>query len=166
MKGQPQTVMPREGRFVQVKIGNAADCRRAISADIAKRAYEIYERQGRRRGRDQENWRLAESEILQPLCCGILESKDKFVVSLVCSAAGAKDIREVEVVVEPHRLILVAKKRSDSEPGKGACVYRVVPLKEEFDPSSVKLRQNGSLLDIEIYKMGVSKEAAAARRAA
>jgi hypothetical protein len=56
MKGQPETVMPREGHFVRAKIGNAADCRRAISAAIAKRAYEIYERQGRRRGRDQENW--------------------------------------------------------------------------------------------------------------
>jgi hypothetical protein len=83
-----------------------------------------------------------------------------------CSAVGAKDIREIEAVVEPHRLILVGKKRSDSEPGKDANVYRVLPLKEEFDPSSMKLRQRGLLLEIEIHKSGMSKASAATKKAA
>lgn len=166
MKGQLETVVPTNDHFVVAKIGNAADWRKSISAAIAKRAYEIYQSQGRRPGRDQENWRLAESEVLQPLCCGILQSKDEIMVSLFCSAVGAKDIREIEAVVEPHRLILVGKKRSDSEPGKDANVYRVLPLKEEFDPSSVKLRQRGPLLEIEIHKSGMSKASAAMKKAA
>jgi hypothetical protein len=157
MKGQLETVVPRKDQFAIAKIGNAADCCKNISAAIAKRAYEIYQSQGRRLGRDQENWRLAESEVLQPLCCGILKSKDEVNISLFCFALGAKDIQEVEAVVEPHRLILMGKRRSDSEPGKDANVYRVLPLKEEFDPSSVKLRQRGSLLEIDIHKSGMNK---------
>ena len=128
MKGQLEMVALRKEQFAIAKIGNAADCRKGISAAIAKRAYEIYQSQGRRLGRDEENWHLAESEILQPLCCGILQSKDKVIVSLFCTEMGAKDIRDIEAVVEPHRLILVGKKRSDSEPGKDANVYRVLPF--------------------------------------
>ena len=157
MKGQLEMVAPRKDHSVIAKIGNTADCLKSISAAIATRAYEIYQDQGRRLGRDEGNWRLAESEVLQPLCCGILQSKDEIMVSLFCSGMGAKDIRDIEVVVEPHRLILMGKKRSDSEPGKDANVYRVLPLKEEFNPSSVKLWQRGSLLEIEIHKSGISK---------
>jgi Protein of unknown function (DUF2934) len=166
MRSQPEAVALGKDHLIDAKIGNTVECRRAISATIAKRAYEIYERQGRRRGRDQENWRLAEAEILQPLNCGILESKDEFIVSLFCSAVGTKDNRELEIVVEPHRLILVGKKQSGSESREDACVYRVLPLKQECDPSSVKLRRNGSLLEIAINKMGISKRANAIQRAA
>jgi hypothetical protein len=60
----------------------------------------------------------------------------------------------------------VGKNPSDSEPGKDAGVYRVLPLNEEFDPSSVKLRQRGSLLEIEIHKSGMSKADAAMKKAA
>jgi hypothetical protein len=34
---------------------------------------------------------------------------------------------------------------------------RVLPLKDEFDPSSVKLLQNGSYVEIEIRKSRVGK---------
>jgi Protein of unknown function (DUF2934) len=166
MKDQPQTVVPKENNFPDAIIGNAADYRRAILATIAKRAYEIYECQGHRRGHNQENWYLAESEILQPLFCGILESKDKSIVSLFSSALDAKDTREIEVVAEPHRLILIGKKQPDSQSEKQGYIYRVLPLKEEFDPSSLKLRQNGPLLDIEIHKVGVSEKATGVLKAA
>jgi hypothetical protein len=85
---------------------------------------------------------------------------------LSCSALGAKNLEEIEACVEPHRLILVGKKGPGSGSAKDASVYRVLPLSEEFDPSSVKLRQNGSLLEIEIRKSGVSKNSTAEKRAA
>jgi hypothetical protein len=101
MEGPLEKVVPNKEQFVVAKIGDAADCRKSISAATAKRAYQIYQSQGRRPGRDQENWRLAENGVLQPLCCGILQSKDEVMILLFCSAMGAKDIREIEVVVEP-----------------------------------------------------------------
>lgn len=166
MNGQSESIVPVKDHFVAAKIGNAADCRKRISKAIAKRAYELYECRGRGPGGEQEDWRLAESEVLRPLSCEIRESEDEDMVSLFCSPLGAKDAREIEAIVEPHRLILMGKKRSESEPGKDANVYRVLPLKEEFDPFSVKLRRRGSLLEIEIHTVGVSKNSTAATRAA
>jgi|SRR5271156_1875640 len=157
MKGQRAAAQRAKDDSVLVKIGNAADWSKKIRAIIAKRAYEIYQSQGRRPGHDQENWRRAEGEILQPLSCGILQSKNEVLVSSSCSAIGANSLGEIEAVVEPHRLILVGKKRSDSERRKEANVYRVLPLKEEFDPSSATLRQRGSLLEIEIHKAGAGQ---------
>ncbi|MGA8022218.1 MAG: Hsp20/alpha crystallin family protein [Candidatus Acidiferrales bacterium] len=154
MKGQREAVPHAKDHSVLAKIGNAADCRKSIRATIAKRAFEIYQRQGSHPGHDRQNWRRAESEILQPLSCGILQSKNEVIVSSFCSAMGAKNLHGIEAVVEPHRLILVGKKRPGCEPGQDANVYRVLPLTEEFDPSSVKLRQRGSLLEIELHKIG------------
>jgi hypothetical protein len=166
MKDRPETAKSWEKHIAKVKFGNTEDCLKTVSAAIAKRAYEIYERQGRRPGCDRENWLLAEREILPPLCCGILESKDEVIVSLSCSALGAKDLEEIEACVEPHRLILVGKKGPGSGSAKDASVYRVLHLAEEFDPSSAKVRQQGSLLDIEIRKSGVNKNSTASKRAA
>ena len=162
MKDQPETAVPNTGHIVAAKIGNAAECHKAISAAVAKRAFEIYQRQGRRPGRDQENWRAAEREILPPLTCGILKSKDNVVVEFSSSMLGAEDIEKIEVCVEPYRLILVGKRGPDSKSGDGIDVYRVISFKEECDPNSAKLRQRGSLLEIEIRKSGVRKKSAAA----
>ena len=93
MRGQREAVQHANDHSVLAKIGNAADCRKSIRATIAKRAYEIYQRQGSRPGHDQQNWRCAESEILQPLTCGILQSKNEVIVSSFCSAMGAKNLQ-------------------------------------------------------------------------
>ncbi|MGB0037080.1 MAG: Hsp20/alpha crystallin family protein [Candidatus Acidiferrales bacterium] len=100
--------------------------------------------------------RLAENEILQPICCGLLESKDEVAVSIFSSELGPKDIEEIEVCVEPHRLILAGKKSTNFGSAQAAPAYRVLPLKDEFDPSSAKLtlKKHGSLLEIKIHKAG------------
>jgi Protein of unknown function (DUF2934) len=145
----------REGHLVKAKIGNAADCRKAISDAIERRAYEIYQHQGCRPGQDRHHWRLAESEIVQPLSCGVSESSDDINISAFSSVLGTKDIDEIEVCVEPHYLMLVGKKQSVFGEDVGA--VRVLPLKDEFDPSSVKLRQNGPCVESEIRRSRVGK---------
>jgi hypothetical protein len=166
MKDQQKTANHRGRRTANVKIGNTAARLKEISAAIAKRAYEIYERQGRRSGCDRENWLLAEREILQPLCCGVLESEDRIIISLFCSALGTDEVEEIELCIEPHRLIIAGKKGPSAVLDKDDRVYRVLPLAEEFDLSSVKLRQHGPQLEIEIRKSKVSKNSTVAERAA
>ena len=154
---------PREKHPMNVTIREAADCLTEISTAIAKRAYEI------RPGgcaRDGENWRLAESEVLQPLSCGVLKSGDKVEISLFRSALGTNGVDEVEVCVEPHRLIIAGKKRSSSELEQSAVIYRVLSLLDEIDPSSVRLRQQGPLVEIEMRKPDPAKVCTIANRAA
>ncbi|MGC2737854.1 MAG: DUF2934 domain-containing protein [Candidatus Acidiferrales bacterium] len=147
---------------VHVEIANAADYRKAISAAVKKRAYEIYQRHGSRPGQDQENWHQAECEILVPLTCGILRSEDGYVVELHLGALAALNLEKIVVCVEPHRLLVVGKKRLAAPSGEDPYVYRFHALKNECDPNSPKLRQHGALLEIELRKAGASKKSAAA----
>jgi hypothetical protein len=154
------------GHVVHVEIGNAADYREAISAAVKKRAYEIYQRHGSRAGHDQENWHQAECEILLPLTCGILRSEDGVVVELHLGALAALNLEKIVVCAEPHRLLLVGKRRLAAHSGEDPYVYRLHTLKNECDPNSVKLRQHGALLEIEMRRAGESKKSAAAGVAA
>jgi hypothetical protein len=140
-----------EKPLVKVRIGNAAKCRKAISEAIAKRAYEIYQNQGCRTGQDRDNWRVAESELVRPLSCLVLKSNDEANISVFSSVLGSKDIDEIEACIEPHSLILVGRN------GEEVVAVRMLPLRDEFDPSSVKLRQNGSYAEIQICKTRVDK---------
>lgn len=74
MTNKPLTAESGEAPATNVRIGDATECRKAISNAVAKRAYEIYERSRRQPGCDRKNWSLAESEILKPLSCGVLKS--------------------------------------------------------------------------------------------
>ncbi|HLJ40647.1 MAG TPA: DUF2934 domain-containing protein [Candidatus Acidoferrales bacterium] len=162
MTNKPLAAESRKARAANVRIGDATECRKAISDAVAKRAYEIYERSGRQAGCDCKNWSLAESEILKPLSCGVLKLEDGVNVSICRSSLSAGDI---EVCVEPHRLIVIPHKDSDSiiEP---AATYRVLSLADEVEPSSVKLRAHGRLLEIKLSKAGASKQALLAKAAA
>jgi hypothetical protein len=155
MKIPPTSTMHDEEHWVKAKIGNTANCRKAISEAIAKRAFEIYQHQGCRPGQDRYNWRLAENELVQALPCGVLVSNDEITVSVFSSVFIAKDIDEIEACVEPHNLILIGKKRLVSGEDVGA--VRILPLKDEFDPTSAKLRQKGPYFEIEIHKSQASK---------
>jgi hypothetical protein len=146
MKIQPNVTTRREGHLVKARIGNAAECRKAISEAIAKRAYEIYQEKGCRPGQDRDNWRVAESELVQPLSCMVLKSNNGLVISVFSSVLGSKDVDEVEACIEPHTLIFVGKN------GEEVAAVRMLPLEGEFDPSSLKLRQNGPYVEIEVCK--------------
>ncbi len=150
MKIQPNATIRDEGHLVKARIGNAVNCRRAISDALAKRAYEIYQNQGCRPGQDRHNWRVAESELVQALLCGVLKSRNEIIISVFSSVFISKDIDEIEACVEPHYLMLVGKKSSGS--GEDIRALRVLPLKDEVDQSSVKLRQNRSYVEIEMCK--------------
>jgi len=82
-------------------------------------------------------------------------SNDEITVSVFSSVFIAKDIDEIEACVEPHSLILIGKKRSVSREDVGA--VRILPLKDEFDPTSAKLRQKGPYFEIEIHKSQANK---------
>jgi len=53
------------GTTVAAKVGRAPtlEARRPTEAEVALRAYEIYEREGRPVGRHLEHWRCAQAEL-------------------------------------------------------------------------------------------------------
>ena len=158
-----QSAKPNKRREVRVRIGDPRECVNAVSSAIAREVNKEFRARQCPTLEEDKAWQLAETKALRPLCCGILESSDGAVISTFCSTLGAKDLEEIEVYVEPHRLILAAK---NAEGAGSATAYRVLPFAEEVDPLSVKaaLKQNGALLEIKLRK--AAKEPLVQRRAA
>jgi hypothetical protein len=132
---------------LHVKIGNREECWKTLAALIQKRACAIYQRRAETADEGAELWKLAESQIERPLCCGILKLTGGWLVSLNAGELGTTD---VEVCAEPHRLVLLGRNPTIAGTGITDPVVRVLSLPDEIDPASMKLRQVGPILDIEL----------------
>jgi HSP20 family protein len=79
---------------------------------IAKRAYEIFESQGRAKGRDLDNWLQAEAELFRPMPIDIKVSPEGLIVR--AEVAGFTP-RELEIALEPRRLTIVGKRHTQTK---------------------------------------------------
>lgn len=116
---------------------------REIQNSISRRAFEIFEANGRLLGRDLEDWLQAESELLYPVSLDISESDGALVVRGALPGFKAKDI---EVKIEPSRLTIVGKRATeevDSAAYVGAWMLQTVDLPVQVDAGRV----TGSLKD-------------------
>jgi HSP20 family protein len=133
-----------------------------MSAAIAHRAYELFEARGSEHGHDLQDWFRAESELLAPVAVKVAETDQEFHVR--AEVPGCTD-KNVEVRVEPRRLIISGKKQQTSEQGKGRAVrsiersdeiVRVVDLPHEIDPDKVRATLENEMLTITLPKVNPS----------
>ncbi len=137
-----------------VQRATAAPFLRLVSADetldrmketcdaIARRAFEIFDGNGRRLGRDLADWLQAEAELLHPVHLDISDTEQALTVRAEVPGFREKD---VEIDLEPRRLTITGKRESREERHKGKTVYsehcsneifRVVDLPSEVDTAS------------------------------
>jgi HSP20 family molecular chaperone IbpA len=133
---------------------------------IARRAHELFEARGREHGRDLEDWLQAESELLCPTSIAMSESKDR--VSVRANVAGF-DQSEIEVSVEPSRVIILGKKKQatrETEPGpteRGSQpdhILEVIDLATEVLPERVVVEWKEGELILELPAVSKNKTAA------
>jgi HSP20 family protein len=128
---------------------------------IAFRAFEIFDRNGRRLGRDLEDWFQAEAELLHPVHLDIGEAEEALTVRAEVPGFSEKDI---EVNVEPRHLTISGKRESAEEQKKGRAVYtercsnqfyRGLDLPAEVDTTSgaIKATYDGGVLTITLPKV-------------
>lgn len=126
---------------------------------IARRAYELFERRGRAPGFDLDDWRWAESELLYP-CRHDLKDLPHAIV-LKAELPGRFTAGELEVSIEPRRLMLSGEKKVDAiygDPKGGHAqrtperIYRVHELRLEIDPSKTVATLRGESLEIVMPK--------------
>ena len=67
LKMEPQIPIENAGLSLEVE---------EMLESIARRAYEIFESQGRVKGREVENWLQAEAELFEPTTIDVKESPD------------------------------------------------------------------------------------------
>jgi len=119
---------------------------------ISRRAFEIFEGNGRLIGHDLENWFKAEAELFHPVHLNITESDDS--IEVKAEVPGFNE-NELQVTMEPNRLTICGKRETSKEEKKGKTVYsekcsneifRVVDLPAEVDTSRVTATlKNGTL---------------------
>ena len=134
-----------------------------LTEQISRRAYEIFEENGKVFGRDLEDWFKAESEILPPLQLRIKEKEDSLTIEAETPGFSAKDL---EVSLEPWRLTISGKKETKDEQKKGQTTYqeqstdellRVIDLPSEIDSTRAIATLKNGLLEIKLPKAAKSR---------
>src|SRR5438309_12044147 len=83
---------------------------------IARRAFELFENDGRILGRDLDHWFRAEAELLHPAHVQVRESDDAIIVDAEVPGFSAN---ELKLSLEPRRLTISGKRQLSSEEKKG-----------------------------------------------
>jgi len=119
---------------------------------IMRRAFEIFEHNGRMIGRDVENWTQAERELVWKPAFELCEKDGQFQLEVAISGVEAKDI---DVEVAPEDIIVKADTQHQHTDQKGTVHYcefetgkmfRAIHLPKKIDPDKVKAEFKNGLL--------------------
>lgn len=130
---------------------------------VARRAFELFDNNGKWFGRELDDWLKAESELFHPVHLEMAESDENLTVRAEVPGFRTK---EIEISVEPRRLMITGKHEATEESKKGKTVYsercakeimRVVYLPSEVDSSKVSATLKDGVLNIELPKVAPAK---------
>ena len=126
---------------------------------LTRRAYEIFDGNGRVLGRDLDNWLQAEREFLHPVALNITETGEAFTVKAEVPGFTEK---EIEVAVETGRVTITGQRESSKEEKRGKTVYaecrsdqilRIVNLPSEIDADKVTATLKNGMLELTLPKL-------------
>ena len=125
---------------------------------IARRAYEIFEANGRAFGRDLEHWFRAERELLHPVLVNVTETDGSF--EMKAEVPGFNE-KEIEIGVEPRRLTITGKREAEKKEKKGktwaeSCcdqILRTVDLPSEIETDNVTATLRNGVLELSLPKV-------------
>jgi HSP20 family protein len=141
-----------------VKIEALSERMHNLSAAIAKRAYEIFEGNGRRLGHDLEDWCKAELELLHPIQVEVSDSGSA--LDLKADVHGFNE-KEIQIGIEPCRVTLVANRETQREHSKAKTVCtefcanyirRVVDLPVTIDPEKASASLQAGVVRLNLPK--------------
>ena len=125
---------------------------------IARRAYEIFDSNGRITGRDLADWFRAEAEFLHPLHIEISDSPEALTVRGEVPGFKANDL---EFNVEPRRVTITGTRETKQESKTKETIYsetcsdqilRVLDLPAAVDPAKVKATLKDGVLELDMPK--------------
>jgi HSP20 family protein len=152
--------------------GTLVERMQQISAAIACRAYELFEARGSGHGHDWEDWFRAESEMLTPIPAKVFDKDAGITVRAEVPGFTGKD---VEVLAEPRRLIIRAKRHKTSNEQDGRAVLqqqmssellRVLDLPREIDPEHMTATIKNDVLEVILPTVNLGKKTSVGVKAA
>jgi len=141
-----------------IKYGSVFDQIQDTFNTLSRRAYEIFEGNGRAFGRDWEDWFQAERELLHPVHMSVEEFPDSFAVKAEVPGFNEK---ELEINLEPRRLTITGKREPKKEEKKGKTVYAerccdeilsVLDLPAEVETDKVSATLKNGVLEFTLPK--------------
>jgi HSP20 family protein len=130
---------------------------------IAKRAFEIFDGDGRRHGRDLAHWYQAEVEFLHPLHIEVSESAEALTVRAEVPGFKAE---ELKINVEPRRVTITGERKTREESKTKKTIYsetcsdqilRVVDLPAAVDTEKAKATLKDGMLELDVPKSAPAK---------
>jgi HSP20 family protein len=118
--GEATAIKRAEEPIKAVKIVSLLDQMEDTFNAISRRAFEMFEREGRTLGHDLEHWFKAEKELLHTVSLTLTECDDRFEVEAEVPGFSEKDL---DINVEPRRLTIAGKRESKKEEKKGKTIY-------------------------------------------
>ena len=149
-----------------VPAGELIDRMEKLYDQIARRAFEIFEHNGRHIGRDLENWFKAESELLHPVHLDVSESEKEVSVRAEVPGFAAN---ELEISLEGTRLTIAGKRQSIKERKEKKTFYeehcsdqllRVVRLPAAVDAAKAEATLKDGMLELKLPKTAPAKKIA------
>jgi len=125
---------------------------------IARRAFEIFNNNGRWFGRELSDWFQAEAELIHPVHLEIAESDDALTIRAEVPGFTAK---ELDIRVAPRQLIITGKHESKEENKNGKTIYseqcaqevfRSIDLPSDIECSKVSATLKNGILNLELPK--------------
>jgi len=125
---------------------------------IARRAFELFDTNGRWLGHELDDWLRAESEVLHPLHLEITETDENLAIRAEVPGFSSK---ELKIDVEPRQLTITGKHEAQEEKKKGKTIYsescakevlRVIELPAEVDSFKVTATLKDGVLSLELPK--------------
>ena len=141
-----------------VKFESLLDRMDDVFNNISKRAFEIFEGNGRIFGRELDDWLNAEKEFLHPVHIQVAESGES--LEMHAEVPGFNE-KELEIRVEPRRVTISGKREASKEEKKGKTVYseaccdqilRVVDLPAEVVTDKATATLKNGILELSMPK--------------
>jgi len=139
-------------------IDRALQKAREVYESISRRAFELFESRKRKDGRDQDDWLVAESELLHTTHLDVEDCDD--VIILRAEVPGFRP-DELEVCVEPFRITISGRRETMARPTlrkilySDRCsdyVFRVLDVPVELDSKGARSSLREGVLELEIPK--------------
>jgi HSP20 family molecular chaperone IbpA len=135
-----------------------------INELIRLRAFELFASKGFNHGQHFEDWHCAESEILHPCPLDLAETETEFL--LRANVSGFTE-NELEIHVEPRRIVINGRRQEAVEGTEGKLVYserranhifRVLDLPASVELNEVKAVLSDGVLELTLSKASVGKK--------
>lgn len=139
------------------------DDQQELYQSTAWRAYEFYESPGREDDSELAGRLRTESELLSPVPAELSELPDRLIVRAEVPGFGT---HELNVSVEPRRLVIVGITEEIAERNTGRVIYserrskrifRALTLPAEVDPAQVVTTHRDGVLNFKLPKAGAGR---------